>query len=111
VFGSLLFWCVAWSVNYGRHAFFTSTDMVGQTLHSPFLSSTIDLGYWILPKPADLGMLLVDALGAQGHFGVAFDSTALAATGFSMTLSILSSLAFAAVVLFASVRTFAKTDY
>ena len=41
----------------------------------------------------------------------AFDIDALEAHGFSMMLSVLSSLAFAAVVLFASARTFQATDY
>ena len=111
VFGSLLFWGVAWSMNFGRHAYFTSTDMVSDSLHSPLLGGIIDVGYWVLPKPADLGVLLFDALVAQDHFGKLFDPAALAAHGFSMTLSILSSLAFAAVVLFASVRAFGKMDY
>ena len=61
--------------------------------------------------PTDLGVLFYDALGAQDHFGKLFDPSVLAAHGFSMTLSILTSLAFAAVVLFASVRTFGKLDY
>jgi hypothetical protein len=111
VFGTLVFWCVAWSMNFGRHAFVTSTDMVSQSLHSSFLSGMIDVGYWILPKPADLGVLLFDSLGAQNHFGQLFDPEVLAVHGFSITLSVLSSLAFAAVVLFASVRKFKLTDY
>jgi ABC-type transport system involved in multi-copper enzyme maturation permease subunit len=111
VFGTLVFWCIAWSMNFGRHAFVTSTDMVSQSFHSPFLSGLMDLGYWILPKPADLGVLLYDSLGAQDHFGKLFDPEVLALHGFSMTLSVLSSLAFAAVVLFASVRKFKLTDY
>jgi len=111
VFGSLVFWCVAWSVNFGRHAFFTSTDMVHDSLRSPLLSTVIDFGYWILPKPADLGVLLCDALGAEDHFGTVLDPAALAANGFSMTLSVISSLAFAAVVLLASIRSFGKMDY
>jgi ABC-type transport system involved in multi-copper enzyme maturation permease subunit len=111
VFGSLVFWCVAWSMNFGRHAFITSTDMVSDSLRSPLLSTLIDCGYWVLPKPADLGMLLYDSLGAQDHFGKLLDPAALATHGFSMTLSVASSLAFTAVVLFASVRTFKLTDY
>lgn len=111
VFGSLVFWCVAWSLNFGRHAFFTATDMASDTLRSPLLSGIIDAGYWILPKPADLGVLFYDSLGAQDHFGKLFDPTALAAHGFSMTLSVLTSLAFAVVVLIASVRTFGKLGY
>jgi ABC-type transport system involved in multi-copper enzyme maturation permease subunit len=111
VFGSLLFWFVAWSVNFGRHAYFASSDMVSESLRSSLLGNVIDIGYWVLPKPADLGVLLFDSLGAQDHFGKLLDPTALSAHGFSMALSVLTSLAFAAVVLLASVRKFAATDY
>jgi len=111
VFGSILFWCVAWSMNFGRHAFFSSTDLVAESFHSTFLSGLVDFGYWVLPKPADLGMLLFNALGAGNHFGPLLDLSALEAHGFSMLLSVLSSLAFAAFVLFASARKFQATDY
>ncbi len=111
VFGTLLFWCVAWSMNFGRHAYVASSDMVSESLRSPFLSAMVDLGYWILPKPADLGALLFDSLGAGDHFGKLVDPATLAAHGFSLTLSVASSLAFAAAVLFASVRAFKATDY
>lgn len=111
VFGSLVFWCVAWSVNFGRHAFILSSDMVSDSLHSTLLASLIDFGYWVLPKPADLGMLLYDSLGADDHFGKLLDPAALTLHGFSMTLSVATSLAFTAVVLFAAVRTFKLTDY
>lgn len=111
VFGTLVFWCIAWSVNFGRHAFVTSTDLVAQSMHSTLLSGLVDLGYWILPKPADLGVLLFDSLGAQDHFGKLLDPQTLAVHGFSMTLSVLTSVAFAAVVLFAAVRKFKLTDY
>ncbi|MEX0679692.1 MAG: ABC transporter permease subunit [Pirellulales bacterium] len=111
VFGTLVFWCVTWSMNFGRHAFAASTDMVSESLRSPFLSELVDFGYWVLPKPADLGMLLFDSLGAQDHFGGLLDPEVLAAHGFSMWLSVASSLAFAAVVLFVSVRKFKTTDY
>ena len=75
------------------------------------MANVIDIGYWVLPKPADLGVLLFDSLGAQDHFGKLLDPTTLSAHGFSMAMSVVTSLAFAAVVLFASVRTFATTDY
>ncbi len=111
VFGSIVFWCVAWSMNFGRHALFTSTDLVSETIRSSYLSSLISFGYWVLPKPADLGMLLFNALGAGSHFGKLLDLETLEAHGFSMTLSVLSSLAFAGYVLFASARKFQVTDY
>ncbi len=89
----------------------SANDMVSESLRSTYLSGMVDFGYWVLPKPADLGMLLFNALGAGNHFGPLLDPRTLEAHGFSMLLSVLSSLAFAAVVLFASARKFQATDY
>jgi hypothetical protein len=111
VFGSIVFWGVAWSMNFGRHLLVTATDLVSETVRSSYLSGLIDFGYWVLPKPADLGVLLFHALGAGDHFGKALDLNVLEAHGFSMTLSVLSSLAFAAFVLWTSTRKFEATDY
>ncbi len=111
VFGSLLFWCIAWSMNFGRHALAMSTDLVSEAMPSSYLTALVDFGYWILPKPADLSMLLFNSLGAGSHFGKLLDLHALEAHGFSMTLSVLSSLAFAILMLFVSARRFQTTDY
>ncbi len=111
VLGSLIFWVVAWSMNFGRHALFSAGDMAGDALRSPLLAWVVDAGYWILPKPADLGALFYNTLGAGDHFGRIFEADALASHGFSMTLSVLSSLAFGAIVLYASMRSFARADY
>jgi hypothetical protein len=111
VFGSILFWCIAWGMNYGRHVWAATSHLMPDGQFSTSLSWLIDLGYWILPKPADFGMLLYNALDAKNYFGSAFDMTSLAAHGFSIWLSVLTSLAFTAVVLFGSARQFAATDY
>jgi hypothetical protein len=111
VFGSIAFWCIAWSMNFGRHLFYISRDLAAESLGSSYLSQLIDFGYWILPKPADLGFLLFNALDAKGHFGQTLDFDALSAQGFSMGLSVLTSLTFAACVLLMSVRKFEATDY
>jgi ABC-type transport system involved in multi-copper enzyme maturation permease subunit len=111
VFGSIAFWFVAWSMNFGRHLFFTSHDLLAESLRSSYLTSIIDFGYWVLPKPADMGFLLFNALDAKGHFGRSLDFEALGAQGFSLTLSILSSVVFAAGVLLLATRKFEATDY
>ncbi len=111
VFGSIVFWGVAWSMNFGRQSLMTSTDLLSTNFQSSYLSWLVDFGYWVLPKPADLSMLLFDALGAGDDFGSLFDPAALAAHDFSITLSVITSLAFAACVLFASTRMFRATDY
>lgn len=111
VFGSLAFWCVAWSLNFARHALVMSQDMMAESVRSSWLTSIVDFGYWVLPKPADLGMLLFNALGAGDHFGKLLDLKALEAHGFSMVMSVLTSLAFGAYLLVASARKFQTTDY
>src|SRR5207248_2469859 len=59
VIGTIAFWFVCWGVNYARQAAATAGE--------PGLA--LETAYWLLPKPADLGVLLIDALGAQSSFG------------------------------------------
>ena len=65
VFGCVLFWLLAWGVNYGG-------VMVREMPNSQTLpSSTAALAqaaYWITPKPIDAGLILFNALNAQEHF-------------------------------------------
>ena len=89
----------------------TAGDMVSTSVRSSFFSTVIDWGYWVMPKPADLGLLLYNSLGAGDHFGSALDLGSLEAQGFSMLASVLTSAAFGAFVLFASARMFQATDY
>ena len=70
-----------------------------------------DAGYWLLPKPADLGALLFETLGADQDFARLLDYGALQAQGFSMTLAVGSSLLFCLVVLAAATKSFIATDY
>lgn len=107
VFGSIAFWGVCWAVNYGRHAVVAASTLGSEGTFAPPLVRLVDFGYWIFPKPVDLGSLVFDALGAQAHFHPMFDG----AVPVSLGLSILSSAAFAGYVLFAAGRQFAQTDY
>ncbi len=111
VFGSILFWFVTWGLNYGRHALALSQRLMPEGHFSSGLTWLVDAGYWLLPKPADFGMLLYNALDAKNHFGAVFDQQALHATGFSFWLSALTSLAFTGYVLIAAGRRFATMDY
>ena len=111
VFGSILFWCLAWGMNYGRHVLAASAQLMPEGHFSSAVNWLVDAGYWILPKPADFGMLLYNALGAKDYFGSTFDLTALQAHGLSLWLSVVTSLAFTCVILFTSARKFAATDY
>jgi hypothetical protein len=69
VFGSLLFWFACYAMNFGRH----------ETLAMPVLDPTVaplpatvqgsvEVGYWIMPKPGDVLILLDTALDAKEDF-------------------------------------------
>ncbi len=111
VFGSIVFWALAWSINYGRHALLVARDALSPDGFSSGLAWLTDLVYWVLPKPADMGLLLSHSLSADAHFSPLFDFAKLSASGFSMTLSIASSLLFTVAVLVLSARRLAATDY
>jgi ABC-type transport system involved in multi-copper enzyme maturation permease subunit len=111
VFGSILFWFMTWGLNYGRHVLAASNTALPEGHFSNGLMWLVDVGYWILPKPADFSVLLFNALDAKDYFGPLFDLKSLQAHGFSIGLSIATSLAFTAYTLFASARRFATIDY
>jgi ABC-type transport system involved in multi-copper enzyme maturation permease subunit len=109
VFGSVLFWLLAWGINYG-------CVMARGVLEPQYLpASTLALGevaYWISPKPIDAGLILFNALDAEHHFEkpVVFN---LLETGqaFSPCMSILSSLVITGVLLALATYQFNETDY
>ncbi len=95
-FGSLVFWVICFAMNQGRLA----AQQVGST--SPRVGMEVSGGfrmareaaYWILPKPADLSVLLDRAVGASGHFASAAE---LGGASFDPLMSVATSLAIALV--------------
>lgn len=112
VFGSIVFWCICWGMNFGRHAALAETYHPTEATFAGPALSLVEAGYWTLPKPADIGMVLYDALEAGESFGqiAAFESVATHGD-FHPWLSFAASLAFMAVVLFGAARQFAVLDY
>ncbi len=107
IFGSLLFWAVCLGMNYGRHAhlFYEAGVASG-------LGGALELGYWLLPKPLDLGHALSQALGAHEDLALYPMLPALAEAGsLSLPAAVLSSLAFAAVMLAAAAYELTHADY
>ncbi len=111
VFGSIVFWGVAWSINYGRHALTVAADTLSTGSFSPGLTWLADAGYWLLPKPADVNLLLFNLLEADGSFARLFKLDTLQAHGFSFAWSIVTSLIFTVAVLAFSARKLDATDY
>ncbi len=111
VFGSIVFWGLAWSINFGRHALNVVTETVQGGTFSPALAWLADAGYWLLPKPADINLLLFNLLEADGSFARLFEIDKLQAQGFSFAWSIATSLLFTLAVLAFSARQLQATDY
>lgn len=109
VFGTLLFWIICWGMNFGHHA--VATQPLYDQL-SPLMRGMLDAGYWILPKPADFGVILLESLEATDAYGTSFDVNALSARGLWLPrLAILSSCVFAGLMLFAAAREWVTMDY
>jgi len=109
VFGSILFWLMCWGMNYGRHALVSLPEMEAATGSLRFLA---EAGYWLLPKPADLGLILFDALQAGNHFGKMPPFQTVQSQGaFHPELSVLTSFLFTGIILSAAAWRFLTTDY
>lgn len=107
VFGSIAFWGLCWGINFGRHLVTTASDAASQGAFSRPLVWLAEIGYWLFPKPVDLGQLLFGALGAKAHFRPVLDSAPLT----SLALSVVTSLLFTAYVLLTAGLQFGRTDY
>lgn len=109
VFGSVLFWCLAWAVNYGV---VMARGLRQPDYLPPGSIALIELAYWIFPKPIDAGLILFNALNAANHFDKP-ELFKLLESGrvFSAELSILSSLLFTGVILALSAHQLEATDY
>jgi ABC-type transport system involved in multi-copper enzyme maturation permease subunit len=108
VFGVLLFWVMCWGMNFGRHVI-AGLDLPGVSGGGSFM---LEAGYWILPKPGDLSLILYDALQADGFSMKLKEFEKVQALGlFQPQLSLLASLLFAAATFAMAAFEFEKTDY
>ncbi len=109
VFGSLLYWLLAWGINYG--------GVMAHTMQEPqqLSSATLVLtraAYWVSPKPIDAGLILFNTLGAGQDFEKPVVFRLLeSGNRFSPELSLLSSLVIAVVLLALSAYELESKDY
>jgi hypothetical protein len=110
VLGSVAFWFICWGMNYGRHCLIAlEADMPPLR---PALRGLAEAGYWILPKPVDLGMMLHNALNAGDSFGSLPELQKVQELGgFSPELFLLTSVLFPIGMIFIAARQLASTDY
>jgi ABC-type transport system involved in multi-copper enzyme maturation permease subunit len=107
VFGSIAFWGLSWGINYGRHLVTSASDAATQGAFARPLVWLAEIGYWLFPKPIDLGQLLFDALGAGAHFQPLLPGAPMMSLG----LAVLTSLLFTAYMLLTAGVQFARADY
>jgi ABC-type transport system involved in multi-copper enzyme maturation permease subunit len=112
VFGSVLLWVLCWGMNYGRHAVVALPHLDPAAAAFPEgFRAIVEAGYWMLPKPADLGMLLHQAvLGTGEPCAVPQFEAVRQMNAFCPELSVLTSLAFAAVLFVVAARQLATTE-
>jgi hypothetical protein len=107
-FGTLLVWLLCWAMNFTHHRLAVSpVDGVGGTS-----SKLADVGYWVLPKPLDMGGVFYDAMGADAFSQKVPELKTLQDQGkYSPELALLSSCLFALAVLGLACHEFRQTDY
>ena len=108
VFGSLIFWVMCWGLNFGRHV--ALTQFADQLPASSYF--ILNTSYWLMPKPADMNLILFDLLKATGFSaGVKEFQVLKEQDRFHPELAVLSSLLFSSVMLLISARELHKMDY
>jgi hypothetical protein len=108
-FGSILFWLVCWGMNFGRHAVLAIPGLEGTARPMGFAS---ELGYWILPKPLDVHLILVQLLQADDMVARVVDVRQLAAqNAWHPELSLVASVVAGVVLLGMAAYEFMNADY
>jgi hypothetical protein len=107
-FGVLLFWLLCWAMNYSHHRLiaFPAEGF------APAASTLLEWGYWILPKPFDLGGIFFDAMQAENFAVKPAELAKVQEAGrFYPELSVLASVGFAGVILGLAAYELEMTDY
>jgi ABC-type transport system involved in multi-copper enzyme maturation permease subunit len=113
VFGSIVAWLVCFATNYGRHALVgLSTLAPGSAPLPSRFRWIVETCYWILPKPADLVLILDHVLDADAHFSSMVElQAAQQMHAFHPVLSVLTSLLFTCAMMAVAARQLNTTDY
>ena len=101
IFGTLLFWALCSSIDFRRN-----TAAARGEASAP----AVEAAYWVLPKPADVALLVDDVLQSGRHFQGPAEQHALQ-KAIDPDLSLLSSLLFTGAVLGLAGRRFVTREY
>jgi ABC-type transport system involved in multi-copper enzyme maturation permease subunit len=114
IFGSLVCWLLCFAVNLGRYVVALAPQFhADPSLYSSQLTRLADWGYWLLPKPADLLVLLDTELAAGEHFDALAPILRQAQQQglIASEWSVATSLVFGIVILGLAAREFTVLDY
>jgi hypothetical protein len=113
VFGAILFWLLCFGMNYGRHAVVALATLAPEARPLPDSFTTLtEVAYWVLPKPADLMIVLDQALASEEHFSTLPEFEVVRKTGaLDAELSLFTSMLFTVGVLALASRQLSQTDY
>src|SRR5262245_7905849 len=104
--GTVLFWLLCNAVNSARIEFLLDPGTPA------LLRWPLEAVYWLLPKPVDFNLILIQALHAEHHFATWPALKAFEAEGRALPeLSVLTSLLFAVGMLVVSAFDVGKVDY
>jgi hypothetical protein len=96
-------------MNFGRHAALLLPGFDGL---SPAFAHTVEVSYWVLPKPLDVHLLILNNLQDDHLLTHLVDTNALAARGaWSPAASLLASALCALVLLALAAYDFLTADY
>jgi ABC-type transport system involved in multi-copper enzyme maturation permease subunit len=108
VFGTIVFWLICVGMNFARYA----SEMLSERGVAPTFGRVVDFGYWVLPKPLDFHLLLMETLHAENLFARFLDLGRLAEKGlWQPTAAVISSAVFGVVILVLSAYDFLTKDY
>ncbi len=106
VVGSILFWVGCTAVNTAR------IDLAVNPASPPLTRRAAEVGYWLLPKPVDLNLMVSRTLSADKHFAPWPALQQIEKQGrFSREWSLISSALFASVMIAASALAVGRVDY
>jgi ABC-type transport system involved in multi-copper enzyme maturation permease subunit len=108
-FGSIGFWLVCWAVNFGRHARELISALSGV---APTFGRFLEAGYWLLPKPLDFHLILMQTLDAENLFARFLDVSELTQRGlWRPGAALATSALFGVAMLVLAAHDFLTKDY
>jgi ABC-type transport system involved in multi-copper enzyme maturation permease subunit len=108
-FGSIAFWLLCWTVNFGQHARAIITSFQGV---APTFGALLEGAYWLLPKPLDFHLVLMQTLEAENVFARLLDVAQLTQRGlWHPVASVATSALCGVAILIMAAYDFLTRDY